>query len=197
MATTRNPSSKKSFDLTKPAPKAPAGEAAPAAVAETAADAKAFAPATPPAAEERASRFQFFIIDSGWKSTAAKVLRDNFRIIREFQNSDPLYVLSRQQSVELIRKNPQMIGKDPILLVHDLHAKGGRGEVGYHGFRLNLGLIRNEGQALEVLQEFLSFVANHRQSPDIENDIRQRLHRAGREGAIEIIREGAKDLSGG
>jgi hypothetical protein len=191
MATTRNPSSKKSFDLTKPAPKAPAGEAAPAT------DAEAFAPATPPATTEHASRFQFFIIDSGWKSTAAKVLRDNFRMIREFQNSDPLYVLSRQQSVELIRKNPKMIGKDPILLVHDLHAKGGRGEVGYHGFRLNLGLIRNEAQALEVLQEFLSFVANHRQSADIEEEIRKHLHRAGIDGAIEVIREGAKDLAGG
>jgi hypothetical protein len=144
--------------------------------------------------EPHSPRFHFFLIDSGWKSVSARVVRENFHMIREFQNSDPLYVLTREQSIALIRANPELIGRDPVILVHDLHAKGGKGESGYHGFRLCLGLIKSSGKALLAMQEFLRFVHNHRRNADIEKAIRQRLHRAGLEGAIEVIREGAGEL---
>ena len=134
-------------------------------------------------------RFHFFVIDAGWQTGPSKVLRDNFHMIRVFQNSDPLYVLTREQSIALIRANPDLIGKDPILLVHDLHARGGRGESGYHGFRLCLGLINNAQQALAALQKFLRFVQQHRGSEDIEKHIRDKLHRKGLENAIEVMRE--------
>lgn len=147
--------------------------------------------------KESEPRFHFFIIDSGWKSVPAKVIRDNFRMIREFQNQDPLYVLSREQSIALIRANPYLIGKDPIILLHDLHAKGGRGESGYHGFRLCLGAIKKPETALLAMQEFLRFVHNHRRSADIEQNIKEKLHKAGMEGAIEILRSGAHDIVGG
>jgi len=149
---------------------------------------------TPEETHEHQPRFHFFLIDAGWKSASAKVIRDNFHMIREFQNSDPLFVLSREQSVELIRDNPELIGKDPIIIVHDLHAKGGRGESGYHGFRLCLGLIKDASKALDAMQEFLRFVHQHRRSADIEKDIRRQLHHAGLEGALEVIREGAGEL---
>jgi hypothetical protein len=158
----------------------------------------AAAPATAldPSAEKQgggdaAARFHFFIIDAGWKSESAKVLRENFPMIRQFQNNDPLYVLTRAQSVALIRANPDLIGKDPIILVHDLHARGGRGESGYHGFRLCLGLLKDGPKALAALQKFLRFVQHHRHSEDIETAIRAHLHRKGMEGAIEVLREGA------
>ena len=134
-------------------------------------------------------RFHFFVIDAGWKTEPSKVLRDNFHMIRLFQNNDPLYILNREQSIALIRANPDLIGKDPILLVHDLHARGGRGESGYHGFRLCLGLINNPQQALAALQKFLRFVQQHRGSEDIEKHIREKLHRKGLENAIEVMRE--------
>lgn len=175
---TRKPASK---------PAATASETSASKGVSDAPDAKAGEAGTEP-------RFHFFLIDSGWKSTAARVVRENFSMIREFQNDDPLYVLSREQSVKLIRDNPELIGKDPIILVHDLQAKGGRGESGYHGFRLCLGLIKNSQQALKAMQEFLRFVHNHRTCADIELAIRQRLHRQGLEGAIEVIREGAQEL---
>ena len=134
-------------------------------------------------------RFHFFVIDAGWKTEPSKVLRDNFHMIRLFQNNDPLYILNREQSIALIRANPDLIGKDPILLVHDLHARGGRGESGYHGFRLCLGLINNPQQALAALQKFLRFVQQHRGSEVIEKHIRDKLHRKGLENAIEVMRE--------
>jgi len=169
-------------------------EEEPGAIAETAQpDQPSAAPITE-AKEEHKPRFHLFLIDAGWKSSSAKVIRDNFHMIREFQNSDPLYVLTREQSIEVIRENPDLIGKDPILLVHDLHAKGGRGESGYHGFRLCLGLIKDSSKALSAMQEFLRFVHSHRRSADIEKDIRKKLHHAGMQGALEVIREGAGEL---
>lgn len=160
--------------------------------------------AMPPATEElvaskeenadRKPRFHYFIIDSGWKSHSARVFRENLHMIREFENHDPLYVLTYEQSTTLIRENPDLIGKDPILLVHDLQAKGGRGPSGYHGFRLCLGTIKTPEQALKALQEFLQFVAAHRKSPDIEKDIQKKLHRQGFDGAIEVIRGSASEM---
>ena len=137
----------------------------------------------------RPPRFHFFVIDTGWKTESGKVLRENFHMIRIFQNSDPLYLLTREQSIALVRANPELIGKDPIVLVHDLHAQGGRGESGYHGFRLCLGLIKEGPQALAALQKFLRFVHHHRHSEDIEQHIRERLHHKGLESIIEVIRD--------
>jgi hypothetical protein len=149
------------------------------------------------------SRFRFFIIDTGWKSTSAKVIRDNFAMIREHLEGDALYVLSREQSMSLVKRHPDMIGKDPIIMVHDLHAHKYHEEtdddddVDYHGFRLNLGLITDGAGVLETLQRFLRFVSLHRRSYDIEQDIKDKLHRDGIRGSIEIIRSGSKDIMGG
>jgi hypothetical protein len=117
------------------------------------------------------------------------VLRENFHMIRVFQNSDPVYVLTREQSIALVRANPELIGKDPIVLVHDLHAQGGRGESGYHGFRLCLGLLKEGPQALAALQKFLRFIQHHRHSENIEQHIREKLHHKGLENFIEVLRE--------
>lgn len=154
------------------------------------------APAPAASVPEKPPRFHFFIIDAGWNSASARVLRENFHMIHEFRNSDPLFVLSSEQSIQLLRKYPDLIGKDPILCVHDLHAKGGRGPAGYHGFRLCLGTLHQPAKALHALQEFLRFVTAHRHSPNIEQDVRKRLQRQGMEGAIEVIRESAELLAG-
>ena len=69
-----------------------------------------------------APRFRIFIIDSGWNSPAHKVLQENFGLIRDLQKDDPIYVLSREQSIEFIRHHQDRIGRDPIIAVHDLAA---------------------------------------------------------------------------
>jgi hypothetical protein len=187
---------------TRKPPKATHGDAAEASLQSAEADVE-FPPSetaeTAAEASEQpfggaAPRFHFFIIDAGWKTESAKVLRENFPMIRQFQDNDPIYVLTRAQSVALIRANPDLIGKDPILLVHDLQARGGRGESGYHGFRLCLGLLKDGAQAMAAMQKFLRFVHRHRHTPDIEKAIREQLHRKGMEGAIEVLREGASAL---
>jgi hypothetical protein len=133
-------------------------------------------------------RFQIFIIDAGWDSPAHRVLRQNFGLLRDLQRGEPIYVLSREESIAFIRRHRTLlVGKDPIIIVHDLDALGAEGTAGFHGFRLHLGLLRTEEQALLALQAFSRFLSANRQSADLEAVIRAQLRREGFLGAIEII----------
>jgi hypothetical protein len=134
-----------------------------------------------------AARFHIFIVDSGWNSAAHRVLVENFALIRKLQRDDPIYVLSREQSIELQRGHGSRIGRDPIIAVHDMEALDKGGTAGFHGFRLSLGLLRTPQQALLGLQAFTRFLVTHRRSTDLEADIRANLRREGLMGAIEII----------
>jgi hypothetical protein len=44
------------------------------------------------------------------------------------------------------------------------------------------------------LRVFLHFLAVHRQSPNIEEAIKQKLHREGMLGAIEVLRVGSDSM---
>jgi hypothetical protein len=149
----------------------------------------------PPADAERSARpatagprFQIFVIDAGWDSPAHRVLHRNFGLLRDLQKGEPIYVLSREKSIEFIRRHRALLlGKDPIIAVHDMDALGASGTAGFHGFRLHLGLLRTEEQALLALQAFSRFLNANRQSADLEALIRAQLRREGFLGAIEII----------
>ena len=133
-------------------------------------------------------RFQIFIIDAGWDSPAHRVLRRNFGLLRDLQRGERIYVLSREKSIEFIRGHrADLVGKDPIIAVHDLEALGSTGTAAFHGFRLHLGLLRTEEQALLALQAFSRFLNANRQAGDLEALIRAQLRREGLFGAIEII----------
>ena len=145
------------------------------------------APHSAGAGSANASRFRIFIVDCGWNSPARRVLLDNFALIRELQQDDPIYVLSREKSIELARRHGSRIGRDPIIAVHDMAALERDGTTGFHGFRLSLGLLRTPQQALLGLQSFVRFLVTHRRSPDLEADIRANLRREGLMGAIDIM----------
>ena len=84
------------------------------------------------------------------------------------EQKEAIYVLSREQSLELIKKRPHLIGHDPIILAYDHYAHPTRKTCGYRGFRLNLGLIKQPEQALARLQEFLRFVAINRDASHLQ-----------------------------
>jgi hypothetical protein len=118
---------------------------------------------------------------------AHEVLQENFELIRDLQKDDPIYILSREQSIEFIRRHQDRIGREPLIAVHDLAAINQSGTTDFHGFRLHLGLLHTPQQALLALQDFVRFLSTHRQSFDLEADIRANLRREGLAGAIEIV----------
>lgn len=132
-------------------------------------------------------RFRIFIIDTGWHSVAHKVIEQNLSVLEEIVREDPIYVVDRATSVELLRGQQQLIGRDPIICVHDVRALERSGMKEPHGFRLHLGLVRREDQVLRALQMFARFISAHRQSDRLEADVRKSFRREGFVGAIEIM----------
>ncbi len=142
---------------------------------------------------DEAARFRIFVIDTGWQSVASKVLHENFGLIRDLNPADHAFIVDRATSIALLRQHNSLVGRDPIICVHDLHAiqkgairKDGPDD-GVHGFRLHLGLLRTEKSVLSALQMFARFLRTHRASRDMEGVIRQKLRLEGFAGAIQII----------
>jgi hypothetical protein len=142
-------------------------------------------------------RFRIFIIDSGWNTVARRVLRHNFALIRRLHKEDPIYLLSRKKSRDFIHRHRSLIGRDPIVAVHDLEAIEQHSSTGFHGFHLHLGILRTPRQALTALQVFARFLRTHRQSPDLETDIRSELRREGILGSVEIFLHKVPRVVGG
>jgi hypothetical protein len=142
-------------------------------------------------------RFRIFIIDSGWNSVARRVLRHNFALVRRLHRDDPIYLLSRKKSRDLIHRHRSLIGRDPIIAVHDLDAMQQHTNTGFHGFHLHLGILRTPRQVLTALQAFARFLRVHRESLDLEADIRSELRREGIVGTVEILLHKVPRVIGG
>ena len=155
--------------------------------ATSAAPAERGATASEQPQKQRDPRFHIFVIDSGWNSPASKVLRQNLAMIRDINEDDDVYVLNREMSVALLRHYPLQVGRDPIITVHDLHAKHRHRIKHIHGFRVHLGILDSEQQVLSAMQMLARFLVSHRTTRDLEKVIRQTFHREGIAGAIEIM----------
>jgi hypothetical protein len=144
--------------------------------------------------DPRAKRFDIFLIDTGWNASIGNVVQTHFKTLFKFEKEDAFYILSHDQSIEILKRVPHLIGHDPIILVYDLYAPIHRKSRGYRGFRLNLGLIKHPAQALARLQEFLRFVAINRTAVPLDRAIRRELYREGFDGMIKVLREASTEL---
>jgi hypothetical protein len=132
-------------------------------------------------------RFQVFIIDTGWNETAHRVLRKQIPLFDTLTGDTPTYWLDRRTSVALLRKHSDLIGRDPIICVHDMRAVKRPGTLGVHGLRLHLGLLRSEDALTRALQMVVHFMARHEVTSNFEAEVHSRLQLEGLKGAIAII----------
>ena len=139
-------------------------------------------------------RFDIFLIDTGWNRAVSQAVREQVKHMARLHPSESIYVLSDEQSAELLKLDPAAIGYDPTILLYDLYARPGTGTGAYRGFRLNLGLMRHPEQALARLQEFARFIATKRDSEHLEREVRRELHREGFDGLIRLLHESSTEL---
>lgn len=142
-------------------------------------------------------RFDFFLVDTGWNTPVSKVVRTHLRSLFDaggYHEHDHLYELSPQQSAVILGHAPENIGCDPTIIVYDLYGSTRVKSGTYHGFRLNLGLMRHPEQALARLQEFIRFIAIHRTAERLDREVRRELHREGLEGIIKVLRETSMEM---
>src|SRR5262245_47126029 len=152
-------------------------------------------PDGPPTREMK--RFDVFLIDTGWNAPISKIVRAHLRSLFDiggYHTHDNLYELSPQQSAEILKQDPILIGCDPTIIVYDLYGCNQKEAGGYRGFRLNLGLMRHPEQAMARLQEFVRFIAMHRCAERLDREVRRELHREGVEGVVKLLRETSIDL---
>jgi hypothetical protein len=139
-------------------------------------------------------RFDFYLIDTGWNVAVSKVVRGQLRRLLAHQIHDTLYELTADQSVEILKRDPDLIGCDPTIFAYDIYASTRPGANKYRGFRLNLGLMRHPEQALARLQEFLRFIATHRTAERLDQEVRRELHREGIDGVLKLLSETSAEL---
>jgi len=139
-------------------------------------------------------RFDIFLIDTGWNTPVSKLVRLHLPLIYGYMRQDSLYLLTSEQSVEILKGAPEYIGHDPIVLVYDLYVPQGRKHGNYRGFRLNLGLFKGAEQALSRLQEFVRFINLHRTATCLNDEVRRELHREGFDGMVKILHEASTEL---
>lgn len=141
-----------------------------------------------------AKRFDIFLIDTGWNRQVSEVVRSHLPLLYEYQKQDSLYLLTREQSVEILKHDTALIGHDPVIIFYDCYSAATNDPATYRGFRLCLGLMKHPGQALARLQECIRFIAANRACVQLDREIRRELHREGVEGIIKVLRETATDL---
>ncbi len=140
-------------------------------------------------------RFHVFLIDTGWNGPVSKVLHEHMPLFHHYHPQDPVYILSREQSIKILKKAPENIGRDPMIVVYDIYRpkkNQSKEKANYHGFRLNLGIIKNPEQALVKLQEFLKFVATHRTAECLSFEVERELHREGVSNMVKLLREASE-----
>lgn len=133
-----------------------------------------------------------FLVDSGWNNEVGNAVRENLPIFAGYLKGQRFYVLTKDQSLNFIRRHPSLVGADPILIVLDREAVKQATSKGY-GFRLCLGYMRNPEAALSMLKWAiqLSMASN---GPEMASIVRESGHRQTIQGTIELIGEGSAHL---
>lgn len=139
-------------------------------------------------------RFDIFLIDTGWNVKVSQLVRSHLPLMYEYQRQDSLYLLTPEQSIELLKRAPEAIGHDPIVAVYDRYVTPGKKSRNYRGFRLNLGLFKHPEQALSRLHDFIRFIALHRTARCLECEIKRELHREGIDGMVKILRDASNEF---
>ena len=129
-----------------------------------------------------------YIIDSGWHSTAHAHLAREFDLFKAYLSEHNLYVLTPQQSVDFLKKHPELIGRDPVIAVVDRLARDMNNLDGF-GTRLELGMIEDPARIDWLLRMFVRVINSQAEILDIANTFRKYNYKEGVKGTIEIIME--------
>jgi hypothetical protein len=141
-------------------------------------------------------RFDIFLIDTGWNEPISKAVRSHLRLLSLYRMRDDLYELTHEQSAEIIKHDPTLIGRDPTIIFYDRFSSAGANTGTYRGFRVNLGLMRHPEQAMNRLQEIIRFVVVHHADEHLHREIQRELHREGIQGMMKLFRDATFELLG-
>jgi hypothetical protein len=139
--------------------------------------------------ETPARKLDVYVIDAGWNQKMTQVIKEHFQRFEALLfERDRVYLLDAKQSTEVLRANPSLVGKDPVVVVLDSDSwvenrKSGR------GFRCCLGLMKSTEAAKDMLVTLSQILLDTEKCKNIDKAFRKEIHREGINGAVEIIAE--------
>jgi hypothetical protein len=96
-------------------------------------------------------RFDIFVIDTGWNAPISKVVRSHLRLLAKYKMKDDLYELTPEQSAEVVKHEPTLIGCDPTIIFYDRFKQWDRERphelelaLGVPSDRVRTGLVRSQ-----------------------------------------------------
>ena len=140
-------------------------------------------------------RLDIYIVNSGWDSMQSRVLMKSLDLIKAYIKRHNLFILSPEQSVRMLSAHPDMIGKDPLIIVVDKLAQQLKSPHGY-GAQVALGLCHDEARVQWLIRMFLRVVNTHSETLDIAYTFQEFNHKEGVKGAIEIMVESIETYGG-
>ena len=136
------------------------------------------------------SKLDLYIIDCGWDSVGHCVLQKNMDVIKAFAvPNEDVYVLTGPQSIEFLKIHPELIRREPLILMLDRQLGTHSGHASYGGVCLCLGGQVNINKVNLMLKTFMRVLVNRRNMHDICSEMRKFLHKERVQGAVEIIME--------
>lgn len=138
-----------------------------------------------------------FVIDSGRASAAQKVLAENLRYLEEYMLEEhDLYVLSEQQSVDVLKESPLLIGSDPIVLIIDRAAYCEKRKTGF-AVRINFGLLQAPSAVLAYMTQIVRLTSYYdKNSFDLSEVVRTVVRKGGARGTTKLIMEEIGEVGG-
>jgi hypothetical protein len=135
-------------------------------------------------------RFEVYVIDSGWKTPAREAVQESMELFTKYLSRHEVYILSEDQSEKFLQGHPQLLGKDPIIVVLDREAIRQESRNGI-GARLLLGRVHDKNRVVSLLKMLLRIVNTRHLAEDLPGAVRREVHREGVAGAVEVVMETA------
>ncbi|MBF0120715.1 MAG: hypothetical protein HQK79_17950 [Desulfobacterales bacterium] len=133
-------------------------------------------------------RLDIYIIDSGWDDDSHIFLNQSMDLIKSYVKNHNCYIFSHEQSLKFLTSHPELIGKDPIIVVVDRLAKKLNNPEGF-GARLMLGEVQDKSRIEWLIKMFLKVVNTHCETLDIAFTFKEYNYKQGLKGAVDIIIE--------
>ena len=150
---------------------------------------------TPPKSPTQKSEpriLDVFLLDSGWNNVVSAAVHENIPAVAAYLTGHRFFVLNHEQSLHFIKRQPKLVGADPLLLVLDRQAARNKNPAGY-GFRLSLGHVRQPEVAISMLKWAIQLTMTASTS-EMTNMVRKSGHRESLQGVIELVGEGSAHL---
>lgn len=121
--------------------------------------------------------FYIIVIDSGWPTVAHEVVQESITTLKNYLRKHNLFALSQEESEDFLRENPDEIGKDPIIIITDVHPGKIYIEKGeeIRGIRIDLGKVKERDEVIRYMQDLCKLIENEDFISDISWEEKKKI----------------------